>query len=217
VDGTFPFSFAFVNLVVFRIVLGQGAPRGAWAAATLGILGVALLTANEIVETSVNADALLGSMMAFAAVVAAALGNLSARRGAQARAPLQSSLAWSMGYGALLLAVFAMITGRRWTFDFRPAYMLSLLYLAVAASVLAFMLYFGLARRRGYTIASYVLAWTPLLAVTMSALFEGKAWSRLSVMGIALVLGGQWLLLRAQTMIAEQEDSATQSVVHSAL
>jgi AhpD family alkylhydroperoxidase len=49
------------------------------------------------------------------------------------------------------------------------------------------------------------------------ALFEGKAWSRLSVMGIALVLGGQWLLLRAQTMIAEQEDSATQSVVHSAL
>jgi drug/metabolite transporter (DMT)-like permease len=99
-----------------------------------------------------------------------------------------------MGYGATLLALFALTTGSPWTFDARPRYVISLVYLSVAASVVAFALYFGLARRRGYTMASYVLALTPLLAVTMSALFEGKTWGASSLFGIALVLGGQWLL-----------------------
>jgi drug/metabolite transporter (DMT)-like permease len=208
-------ALAFVNLVVFRIALQQSAPRRAWAAAALGILGVALLSENEIVEASVNVDVWRGLVMAFAAVVAAAFGNLSARRGEQAGAPLQSSLAWSMGYGALLLALFAVVTRRRWTFDLRPAYVLSLLYLAMAASVLAFVLYFGIARRRGYTTASYVLALTPLLAVTMSTMFEGRKWSIVSVSGIALVLVGQWLVLRVQNATTEppQAHQAIQSAL----
>jgi drug/metabolite transporter (DMT)-like permease len=191
-------ALAFVNLVVFRVVLGQRAPRAAWIAAALGLVGVTLLSENEILNAAVNADALRGLALAFAGVMAAAVGNLSARRGERAGARLHASLAWAMAYGALLLAFVAVITGRRWTFDSRSTYLISLLYLAVVASVLAFLLYFGLARRRGYTTASYVLALTPVLAITMSTLFEGKAWTRLSVIGIALVLGGQWLLLRAQ-------------------
>jgi drug/metabolite transporter (DMT)-like permease len=208
-------ALAFVNLVVFRIALGQSAPRLAWAAAALGILGVVLLSENEIVQARVDVNALRGLAMAFAAVVAAAFGNLSARRGERAGAPLQSSLAWSMGYGALLLALFAVVTRRRWTFDLRPAYVVSLLYLAAAASVLAFVLYFGIARRRGYTTASYVLALTPLLAVTMSTMFEGKQWSVVSVSGIALVLLGQWLLLRVQnaTTTLPPEQQAVQSAL----
>ncbi len=195
-------TLAFVNLVVFRIALGQRAPRGAWAAAALGILGVALLSRDEILNATVNADALRGLLMALGAVVAAAFGNVSARQGERAGAPLQSSLAWSMAYGATLLGLFAVVTGRHWTFDFRAPYVMSLLYLAVAASVLAFVLYFGLARRRGYTTAAYVLAWTPLLAITMSTFFEDKAWGSLSLFGIALVLSGQWLLLRVQNSAA---------------
>ncbi|HMF97023.1 MAG TPA: hypothetical protein VKE96_22140 [Vicinamibacterales bacterium] len=66
------------------------------------------------------------------------------------------------------------------------------------ASVLTLPLYFGLARRRGYTTASYVLALTLVLAMTMSALFEAKRWGALSLLGIALVLASQWMLLRVQ-------------------
>jgi drug/metabolite transporter (DMT)-like permease len=195
-------TLAFVNLIVFRLVLGQRAPRTAWVAAALGFVGVALLSKNEIVA-AVNGRAVRGLAMAFAAVLAAAFGNLSARRGERAGAPLQASLAWAMAYGAVLLALAATITGRRWLFDFKLSYVLSLSYLAIAASVVAFLLYFGLARRRGYTTASYVLALTPILAVTISTLFEGKTWSGVSLVGIALVLGGQWLLLRTHHAKAE--------------
>jgi drug/metabolite transporter (DMT)-like permease len=80
---------------------------------------------------------------------------------------------------------------------------------------LTFVLYFGIARRRGYTTASYVLALTPLLAVTMSTVFEGKKWSIVSLSGIALVLVGQWLVLRVQNATTERPPA--QQAVQSAL
>jgi drug/metabolite transporter (DMT)-like permease len=127
-------TLAFVNLVLFRIVFQERAPRGAWAATAFGIVGVALLSQHEIVNAAANVEVSRGFVMAFAAVVAAAFGNLYARRGEEAGAPLRSSLAWSMAYGVTLLALLALATGRRWTIDIRPAYLISLLYLAVAAS-----------------------------------------------------------------------------------
>jgi drug/metabolite transporter (DMT)-like permease len=75
---------------------------------------------------------------------------------------------------------------------------LSLLHLAVNGSVIAFLLYYGLARRRGYSTASYIAALAPLVAMTVSALFEGKSWGLMALGGVALVLVGQFLLLRAK-------------------
>jgi drug/metabolite transporter (DMT)-like permease len=58
--------------------------------------------------------------------------------------------------------------------------------------------YYGLARRRGYATASYVSALTPPLAMLVSALLEGKSWGGFALAGVALVLAGQALLLRAR-------------------
>jgi drug/metabolite transporter (DMT)-like permease len=76
---------------------------------------------------------------------------------------------------------------------------LSLVCLAVKGSVVAFLLYFTVARRRGYGTAAYILALTPLLAMAMSARFEGKRWSVMGVRGVTLVLIGQWMLLRTRS------------------
>lgn len=192
-------ALAFVNLVTFRIAFGQRAPRAAWIAAALGAAGVGLLSWGEIVQAQFDARALTGLAMAFAAVVAAALGNVYAQRGEEARAPLAASTAWAMAYGAVLLALFALASGRPWAFEASVSYVLSLLYLTLIGSVVAFLLYFGLARRRGYTVSSYILALTPLIAMVMSAAFEDKKWSAAGIGGVTLVLLGQWLLLRAQT------------------
>jgi len=40
------------------------------------------------------------------------------------------------------------------------------------------------------------MALTPLLAMVMSTRFEGKRWSAMGMGSVALVLLGQWLLLR---------------------
>jgi drug/metabolite transporter (DMT)-like permease len=72
------------------------------------------------------------------------------------------------------------------------------MYLALFGSVVAFLFYYGLARRRGYAAATYVSALTPVVAMTVSSVFEGKSWSPMAISGLALVLLGQWLLLRAR-------------------
>jgi hypothetical protein len=62
--------------------------------------------------------------------------------------------------------------------------------------VIAFALYYGLARRRGYATASYISALTPPLAMFVSALFEAKlgAFAQWSCAGV----GGQVLVLRSK-------------------
>lgn len=201
-------ALAFCNLIAFRLVFGQRAPRSAWAAACLGIAGVALLSWSEIAGAQMNARALIGLGMALGAVITAALANIYAHRGEEAGAPLAPLMAWAMGYGSVLLVPFVFASGRTWAFEANPRYMLSLLYLAVMGSVVAFLLYFGLARRRGYATASYILALTPLVAMVMSTVFENKTWGLAGLAGVAIVLFGQWLLLRAQSAQSRSQKAA---------
>lgn len=191
-------SMAFVNLTSFRLLFGQRSPAMAWLAAALGILGVGILSWNEIVVSHLGGRALGGIALAFTGVIAASLGNVAARRGEIAGASVAASTAWAMAYGTILLTLFAVVTGRHWSFVPTLTYMLSLLHLAVIGSVVAFLTYFALARRRGYATASYISALTPPLAMLMSALFEHRSWQVTALVGVALTLSGQVLLLRAK-------------------
>jgi drug/metabolite transporter (DMT)-like permease len=194
-------AMAFVNLAVFRIAFGLRAPLLAWGAAGLGVIGVGLLSWEEIARSSMSARALTGIAMTLAGVLAASIGNVFARRGEMAGAGVVASTGWAMFYGAALLAVYALATGKTWNFEFTTPYMFSLLHLSVVGSVIAFALYYGLARRRGYATASYISALTPPLAMFVSALFEGKSWGLLALGGVALVLAGQVLLLKSKRAV----------------
>ncbi len=191
-------AMAFMNLTVFRFAFGQRAPLLAWGAAGLGVLGVALLSWEELLSANMSERALTGIGLTLAGVFSAAIGNVYARRGELAGAGVIASTGWAMGYGAMLLALFALATGKTWAFEFTAPYILSLLHLSVVGSVIAFALYYGLARRRGYATASYISALTPPLAMFVSALFEGKTWGLFALGGVVLVLAGQVLLLRSK-------------------
>lgn len=194
-------ALAFFNLITFRLALQERAPARAWVAGALGFAGVALLSWSELAQAELSERTLAGLLFVIGAVIAATFGNVFAHRGERAGAPLSASMAWAMAYGSAMLTIYALLTDRIWNFDPSPRYILSLLYLAVVGSVVAFLLYFGLARRRGYTTASYIMAITPLIALTVSALFEDKRWTLLALCGVALVLFGQWLLLRARRSV----------------
>lgn len=191
-------SMAFMNLIGFRLAFGQRSPAMAWGAASLGIAGVALLSWEEITGANVGARAITGIVLTLIAVVAAVVGNIFARRNELLSVGVTASTGWAMGYGALTLAVFATLTGRAWTFEPTWGYGLSLLYLSLVGSVIAFLLYYGLARRRGYATASYISALAPPVAMLVSTLFEGKTWGVLAMGGILFVLAGQMLLLRVR-------------------
>jgi drug/metabolite transporter (DMT)-like permease len=190
-------SLALFNLITFRLVLGRRASPLAWAGAAVGVLGVAVLSYGELARADMSPAAMIGLGFAFAGVLTACVGNLFAYRQEAAGASVAGSTAWAMAYGAGALALYALATGLPPAFDTSAAYVLSLVYLALFGSVVAFVVYYALARRRSYTFASYIAALTPPTAMLASALFEGAKWGPAALVGLALVLSGQVLLIRA--------------------
>ena len=95
--------------------------------------------------------------------------------------PIFETTAWGMAYGAALSALVATFMGASWTFDARAPYVLSLAYLAVFGSVVAFGAYLTLLKQVGAGPSSYTSVATPVVAMLLSTLFEGYRWSALAL------------------------------------
>ncbi len=190
-------ALAFLNLILFRVLSKQKAAPAAWTGAGLGVVGVAVLSADQIMGAGLGVHAVEGVAFAVTAVVASAFGNWFAWRGQTAGAEVLPGTAWAMAYGTILLAIFGLVTGVSWSVTWSPAYVASLLYLSLFGSVIAFGLYFTIARARGYALASYISALTPPIAMLVSVLFEDARFGLTALIGLGLVLAGQLFLIRA--------------------
>ncbi|MCK5040851.1 MAG: EamA family transporter, partial [Sphingomonadales bacterium] len=118
--------------------------------------------------------------------------------------PVIPTNAWGMLYGSILLASFALITGKPMTFDTSLPYVLSLGYLSVFGTVIAFSAYLLLIDRIGPERAGYFAVLNPVVALTLSTLFENYHWTPEGVLGMVLVLGGNFVVLRKKQITAEQ-------------
>ncbi|HBI17850.1 MAG TPA: hypothetical protein DDY79_00705 [Brevundimonas sp.] len=190
-------ALAFVNLILFRVLAGQKAAPLAWMGAVFGVIGVSVLSYGQMATNGAGLNPGLGVAFALTAVLASALGNWFAWRSQQAGAPVLPATAWAMAYGAAMLALYGFATGVTWRIEPTPAYLLSLLHLSLFGSVIAFGLYFTIARQRGYALASYISALTPPIAMLVSVMFEGARFGWSALIGLGLVLAGQVMLIRA--------------------
>lgn len=190
-------SLTFLNLVLFRIAAGQKAAAASWGGAILGLFGVAVLSGGEVLSAGFDRRAALGVGLALIATTASAFGNYFAWRGQNRGSEAIPSTAWAMAYGTGLLALYGLATGVEFRIDPTFTYVGSLLYLSIFGSVIAFGLYFTIARTIGYAMASYISALTPPIAMLVSVLFEGAHFGWTALAGLLLVLSGQALLIRA--------------------
>lgn len=195
-------SLTFINLVLFRLAAGQKAAAVSWGGAILGLVGVAVLSGGEVLKAGFDGQAALGVGLALIATTASAFGNFFAWKGQNHGSMAIPSTAWAMAYGTGLLALFGLATGVEFTIDPTFTYVGSLLYLSVFGSVIAFGLYFTIARMIGYAMASYISALTPLIAMLVSVLFEGARFGWPALLALLLILSGQALLIRAPKVAA---------------
>jgi drug/metabolite transporter (DMT)-like permease len=191
-------TIVFMTPLGTRIAFGAPIRAATLVGAVLGVAGVALLFVKELRAASHGGEAALGIGYAFGATAIAALGNLASMRIQRDGWPLLSSTAWGMGYGAVVSALAATIAGVHWSFDPRPAYVLSLVYLAALGSVVAFAAYLALLRKAGAVTASFVGVSTPVVAMLMSTLFEGYRWTWVALAGVALAVAGNVIALRTR-------------------
>ena len=192
-------TIVFMSPVGMRLAFGTPLSARTLVAATLGVAGVALLFLPELDAARHGGNAALGIALALVSTIIATAGNLFAVRNHQAGLPTFPATAWGMAYGALAAALSAAVTGAAWTFDPRPAYVISLLYLAVFGSIAAFGAYLTLLKRVGAAPSSFVGVATPVVAMLLSTLFEGYRWTWVAVLGVVLAVAGNVLALRTRT------------------
>ena len=100
-----------------------------------------------------------------------------------------------MAYGAIFMTLYALFNGADFNYDTSISYSLSLVYLSVFGSILAFGCYLTLIGRIGADKAAYTAILFPVIALGISTLFEGYQWSIEALFGFCLVLFGNHLVL----------------------
>ena len=103
---------------------------------------------------------------------------------------------WSMFYGALLTGIIALASGHEFNFDATFTYIVSLAYLAIFGSVVAFGAYLTLLGRIGAHKAGYATVMFPVVALVLSLAFEGLQLDLTIIVGATLVLLGNSLVLK---------------------
>ncbi len=193
------FSFmVFWNLLGARLFFSTPVPAAVLLGAVLGVSGVSLLFWPELSGLRGDSGLLPGVAYAVAGTVVAAAGNLLSQRIFSRGVAVVPGTAISMGYASLLVVGWCAVRGVPFAFDARAPYLLSLGYLAVFGSVVAFVSYLTLLQRIGAGRAGYTTAVIPVVAMLASTLFERYLWTAPAVAGMVLVLAGTVLVLRAR-------------------
>ena len=190
-------TIVIMSLVGTRLAFGTPITARATTGAALGVGGVALLFLPELISAGGSGDTALGIAYTLGGTLVATGGNLVSMRMQRLHLPIVETTAIGMGYGALIAALVATLAGVTWTFDPRPAYVASLAYLAVFGSIVAFLTYLTLLKQVGAGPASYVGVTTPVAAMLFSTVLEGYRWTLPGMVGVALAVGGNVLVLRA--------------------
>jgi drug/metabolite transporter (DMT)-like permease len=184
-----------LGMLGMRLFFGTPMTARVIAGSILGIAGITLVFWPEFARLHNDGDTAIGALYTAIAVVVSALGALAAHRNHEAQLPLWQSMAWGMLYGALFSLGFTAATGKALDFEATPGYVLSLLYLTILGSIIAFAGYLTLIKRIGAARAGYIGVMVPIVALVISAAFEGFRWHALTWIGIAVSVAGNMIIL----------------------
>lgn len=187
------------NALFGRVFLGQRLGRQLLIGSAIAVAGVALLFLHEIRAAPEGAgEILIGIALTACAILSASSANVMQATEAARRYPMVPMLAVAMLIGAGLDAAWAWTTVGPPVFDWRWSYVAGLLYLGIAASALAFTLYFRVIRVIGPAKAAYSGVIVPVIAMALSTVFEGYRWSALAAAGGLLTAAGLVVALTAR-------------------
>jgi drug/metabolite transporter (DMT)-like permease len=189
--------------------LGQKPNQRFFWSSTVAVAGIVLLFAHELSEhPAVGGQIVVGIGLTLVGMLGASIANVVQARPEIRHYPLFGLLAWSMAAGALIDAAVALLFAGPPTIDLRPSYWAGLLYLALAASVLTFSLYYPVVRKIGPAKAAYSSVLVPVIAMGFSTWLEDYRWTPMTVTGAFLALGGMVGALSRSRSVVPAPDAA---------
>ncbi len=184
-----------LNALFDRLFFGTRIDARLALAAILGIGGIIMIFWPEVGSLSFEDQTLVGIGFVLIGTVIASLGNMCAVLNTRRDMPVIAVNAHAMAFASILALLISAALGREFSFSTDTGYILSLIYLAVFGSAVAFCCYLALIRRIGSARAAYSALLFPVVALLMSTLFEDYHWTPVAAVGILLTLAGNWLIL----------------------
>jgi drug/metabolite transporter (DMT)-like permease len=185
----------FLNIAGTRIFFGTPVRRTTLLGAVAGVSGIILVFLPEFTHGPAKGNPTLGLTLALLGAVSASLGNMVASRNHRHGLPVVQMNTYGMFYGALSVAAYTVAAGQPFAFDGSARYLLSLGYLAVFGSIIAFGAFLTLLGKIGADRAGYVTVAIPIVALLLSGLFEGLRWHASLIVGMLLCLAGNVAVL----------------------
>ena len=184
-----------------RIAFGTPITWSTCCAAFVSICGIVLLFYQSIgaalqdILGGGNGHFLLGFMLALVATISSTVGNALVMKVREHSGNVMLTMAWTMLWGTLMVAAWAIATGQSWQLPTRPSYWMGLIYLAIFGSVIAFSAYFTLIARIGTQKTVYIGVVTPVISVLLSVQFEHYRPAAIEWLGMLLCLSSvAWAL-----------------------
>lgn len=166
-------------------------------AATLGVSGIVAIFLPEIVGQTVDASVAGAVGLCLFGNCLFVTGNMISARVQRDGVPVIEANAIGMVWGAVWMAVFAVVRGIPLTFEWSASYVGSLVWLSVFSSVVAFAAYLTLLGRMGAGRAGYLTVMFPVVALLISTVLEDYRWTLPALGGLVLVLVGNAIVLKA--------------------
>ncbi len=199
------FSLAVVgNLLLGALFLGQRITLKLAAGALVGVCGVALMFAGEFDKTAEDAALLVGVLLCLAGTLSFCIGNTASALSSRAGVDVISATFWGMLYGTVWTGLLVVLRGQSFAVPLTAPFLLSLVWLVIVATILAFWAYLSLVRNIGPGRAGYATVMFPVVGLLVSTFAEtlvpgaqgNYVWTWMSVAGLALAIGGNALVLR---------------------
>jgi drug/metabolite transporter (DMT)-like permease len=192
--------------VIFSLVVFTNAVFGAlfirskitWRIAIggiLAILGTALIFKDEVTLLFGKKVVLSAIIMSFGSLLLASLGNVLSAYSQKKKLPLLQANAFSMMYGALAVFSVGLILGKKINFETHFSYLISLFYLAIFGSIIAFSSYLKIIGRIGPAKGSYALVLVPIIAMIFSTFFESYEWQKSALVGMPILILGNMVAM----------------------
>ena len=209
VSGIVALIFALIvvmNIINCRIFFKTSITTRVVLASVMGFVGLGLVfwsqTGQWLAQSRDSGGMMglsIGIGLAVLGTVAASLGNILAVYNKKLEIPIVASNALGIIYGTLFTLLFTLLSGQAIAFDTSWGYLLSLAYLTIAGTVVAFGAYVMLISRIGADKGGYVFVTTPIVALLLSAFYEEFHWSALTIIGVLAIIGGNLLVLKRQS------------------
>ncbi len=195
-------SIVFMNMINGAVLLGSPIRSNVVLGGGIGVVGIVLIFWPQLVSLNLSDKTALGLVLSLVSTFMASLGNIISARHQKYNLPVIQTNAYGMAYGAGIMGVIAIVLGKPFSFEMSFLYISSLFYLALFGTIIGFGCYLKLVGKIGADRAAYATMLFPIVALGISTVYEDYQWAAHNIIGVAVVLIGNWLVLNKKAFFS---------------